>query len=154
MDSNVDFVADQLVAQLGEDLGLRDWRFDADRVCGFETTDSQSIFLDHPPGSAILFLRAPIGEFAQFQGELAVELLAKQHLGIETGGAFFGLAGQPPDLTLELNFRVSLESIDFLTFSNVIQNFVDQALQWRGVLGESSDQRVAVPELPQGSLRL
>ncbi|MDR1613131.1 MAG: type III secretion system chaperone [Planctomycetota bacterium] len=98
-------VLSALIGQLGVALGLDSLELEDGRQCSLVFNDARRVTIDYSPENREVIFSGVIGPASRYQSEAGCRrLLSMSLLGVETGGAAFGLAEDTDELLLWKRF--------------------------------------------------
>lgn len=124
-----------LIDQFGRVVGLSNLSIDDSGYCSLEV-DSTLIFqLQYVETNNSVYIFSEIGTLVgQHAPQIAMQLLAANLFGIETGGGTLAL--QADSSTVVFSYQISLENLEFARFQGILENVMNYGERWQNRLGE------------------
>lgn len=130
-------LVNDLLAQVGS-LSGNTFALNEAGVCEL-LFEELELVISVPQESEEIYLYASIGSIPTKDKEaLFIKLLANNFLRQETKGSFFGVDEDSSKIMLICTHGIN--ALDFPTFEQFLQNFIDTSLQWRTRLSSPETQ--------------
>jgi hypothetical protein len=126
---------DELLAQFGRAHGLRGLQLSEEGTCAFDHSSGLMVVVELGTDNKVLHWYARLCPVPADERERFYEqLLEKNLLALQTNGAAIGLDKRANEVVI--SYQASLDSLDVVRFANVMENFLETAMNIRESLKE------------------